>query len=142
MLMVAGSCSGGIELFGNKAGRTSCKQMSNTVYKDGRTGFYFVTENYLLTFSGVAPQVTTSPNSAVQPVDLVLFNETKNGNPNQPIKLRAAGTCAFANPFLGIPAVIDCEAETAKGRFAAKFMSDGSEPVIMIKNGQMLKKEQ
>ena len=112
MLTVGGTCSGDIELFGKTAGRPVCNKMSNTLYRDGRTGFYFVTKNYILTFSGVAPQVKKSHNTAVQPVDLVLFNETKSSNPNNPMKLRAAGTCDFADPFLGVPVTIDCEAET------------------------------
>ena len=139
LLIMGGKCIGDIEIYGKTAGIPVCNKMSNTLYKDGRTGFYFVTENYILTFSGVSPQVKKSSNSAVQPVDLVLFNETKNGDPNNPMKLRAAGTCDFANPFLGVPVTIDCKAETSKGRFAAKFISNGAEPVIMIKNGKTVK---
>lgn len=140
MLMVSGTCTGDVELFGKNAGRSVCKQISNTVYKNGRTGFHFVSENYIITFSGIAPQVTKSPNAAVQPVNLVIFNDTKNGDPSHPTQLRAAGTCDFANPFLGVPVVIDCEAETSRGRFTAQFRSDGSEPVIMIKEGQRMKR--
>ena len=44
----------------------------------------------------------------------------------------------FANPFQGVPILITCKAETPEGRFATTFRSDGSEPVIIMKDGQMI----
>ncbi len=136
--MMSGTCTERVELFGKSAVRPKCKPLINTVYKDRRTGFYFTTDDYIVTFSGVAPQVKTSADSSVQPIDLVLFNDIKNGDPNNTTKLSAAGTCDFANPFRGIQVMVKCKAETSRGRFKATFRSDGSEPEILMQGGKML----
>ena len=60
----------------------------NTLYKDGRSGFYFTADDMILTFSGMGDQqVRKGPNSSTQAIDLVLLNNPETGDPNKPVKL-------------------------------------------------------
>ena len=94
----------------------------NTSYPDGRSGFYIVTDGFILTFSGMGSlQIKTSPDSVVQPVDLVLLNRLVNGDPNRPAKLRATGTCSYENPTRGVPTMIECMHRPNKGYLALSF---------------------
>jgi hypothetical protein len=103
----------------------------NTNYPDGRSGFYIVSDGFILTFSGMgSQQIKTSPDSVVQPVDLVLFNRV-NGDPSRPTKLRATGTCSYENPTRGVPTKIECNAQTEQGQFALEFLHDGRYPEYM-----------
>ena len=138
LIAVSGKCVGNF-IFNNKLMPTpQCERLLNTGYKDGRTGFYFFTDKYLVTFSGISPQVSTSKNSVVQPIDLLLISDIQDSNTNQPTKLIAAGTCSFANPYMGIRVFIQCDAETSKGRFAATYESDASEPTTLIRGGDSI----
>jgi hypothetical protein len=101
----------------------------NTSYPDGRSGFYIVTDGYILTFSGMgSKQIKNGPNSVVQPVDLILFNKLVNGDANRPTKLRASGICSYENPTRGIPTKIECNAQTEQGPFALEFLHNGKYP--------------
>ena len=104
----------------------------NTNYPDGRSGFYIVTDGLILTFSGMeSQQIKTSPDSVVQPVDLVLINRLVNGDTTRPTKLRATGTCSYENPTRGVPTKIECNAQTEQGQFALEFLHDGGYPEYM-----------
>ena len=138
MLKIKGSCIDAVKIFGRHFKKPTCKPLINTRYKDNRTGFYFMTDNTILTFSGAAPQVKTSADSVIQPIDLILFNDYEKGDPNNPNKLRAAGACKFANPYQGISITIECDAETSQGRFAGKFRTDGSKPITLMERGKLL----
>ncbi len=106
----------------------------NTSYPDGRSGFYIVTDGFILTFSGMGSlQIKTSPDSVVQPVDLVLLNRLVNGDPNRPAKLRATGTCSYENPTRGVPTKIECNAQTEQGLFGLEFLHNGGQPEYMGK---------
>lgn len=106
----------------------------NTSYPDGRSGFYIVTDGYILTFSGMgSQQIKYSPNSVIQPVDLVLFNKPVKGDVNRPTKLRATGICSYENPTRGIPTMIECNAQTEQGQFALEFLHNGKYPEYMGK---------
>jgi hypothetical protein len=101
----------------------------NTSYPDGRSGFYIATDGYILTFSGMgSQQIKTSPDSVVQPVDLVLFNRLVDGDPNRPAKLRATGTCSYTR---GVPTKVECNAQTEQGQFALEFLHNGGSPEYM-----------
>ena len=76
-------------------------------------------------------QIKTSPDSVVQPVDLVLFNRLVNGDPNRPAKLRATGTCSYENPTRGVPTKVECSAQTEQGQFALEFLHGGASPEYM-----------
>lgn len=103
--------------------------LMNTSYPDGRSGFYVVTDGFILTFSGMgSQQIKNSPDSVVQPVDLVLFNKLVNGDANRPTKLRATGVCSYENPTRGIPTKIECNAQTEQGQFALEFLHNGRYP--------------
>jgi hypothetical protein len=100
-------------------------KLLNTEYADGRLGFYFVTaDGSMLTFSTRGEnQVKTGQNTRVVPVDMVL--PTTNGKTE---KIPAVGTCKFTNPYQGIPAPVECVADSARGRYEAAFLSDGGKP--------------
>ena len=101
----------------------------NTNYSNGRSGFYVVSNGYIIVFSGMGSmQVKPDPDSVVQPVDLVLFNKVSIGNITQ---LRAAGTCSYENPNRGIPTKVMCNAQTEHGLFIMEFLHDGS-PLELI----------
>ena len=106
----------------------------NTSYPDGRSGFYIVADGFILTFSGLgSQQIKTSPDSVVQPVDLILFNRLVNSDPNRPAKLRATGTCSYENPTRGVPTKIECNAQTEQGQFGLEFLHNGGHPEYMGK---------
>ena len=140
LVSLSGSCSG-IMLYG-KSVESKCKAAMNTLYKDGRSGFYFIADNMILTFSGNGDlQVRKDPNTSSQAIDLVLFNNPEaGGDPSKPDKLIAIGKCLFENPFQGRPTQLICKATTERGDFEATFNHDGSEPSILIQNGRNMMK--
>lgn len=104
----------------------------NTSYPDGRSGFYIVSDGMVLAFSGMgSQQIKTSPDSVVQPVDLVLFNRVANGDSSKPTQLLAAGTCSFENPTKGVPTKLECSAQTEQGMFSLEFLHNGKKPIIL-----------
>jgi len=123
MVILQGTCK---KLVGGKARTSDCTgKLLNTEYSDGRLGFYFVTTGGMaLTFSTRGrEQVKADENTAIVPVDM-LFTTGKG----QTDKVQAVGTCKFANPYRGVPAPVECTADTARGRYEAAFLSDGSKP--------------
>ena len=135
LMSISGTCEN-ITLYGRHEER-KCKGAMNILYKDGRSGFYFVGDNMILTFSGDGDQqVRKGANNSTQSIDLVLLNNPQTGDPDKPEKLLAIGKCSFENPFLGKPTLLQCSATTERGEFEATFMHDGSEPVILIKDGK------
>ena len=137
MLLLEGQCGPGMVLRGQPQASVSCKPLINTVYKNGRTGFYFSTQRELITFSGVAPQINHGPNTVTQPIDLILINTPGTASPNQPTTLTAKGDCTFSNPFRGLRTTLNCKATTSQGAFIATFVHDGSTPKILLENGTM-----
>lgn len=119
----SGSC---LKLVINTKDRTTdcAGKIINTVYADGRTGFYFITNDGLvLTFSGVGTrQVKIDENNAVMPIDMVIL-----GLKGQSDKITAVGTCKFSNLYQG-PVPIICKADGALGSFEGSFITDGSKP--------------
>ena len=119
----------------NRALSTQCSPdpanalLLNTSYPDGRSGFYVVTDGLVLTFSGMGTQqIKTSPDSVVQPVDLILLNRVVGADPSKPTKLRATGTCSYEDPTRGVPTKIQCNAQTEAGQFALEFLHSGASP--------------
>lgn len=140
LVSLSGSCSN-VMLYGKSVDR-KCKTAMNTLYKDGRSGFYFIADDMILTFSGNGDQqVRKDPNTSSQAIDLILFNNPKaGGDPNKPDKLVAIGTCLFENPFRGKSTQLICKATTERGEFEATFHHDGSEPSILVQNGRNMMK--
>jgi len=99
----------------------------NTSYSTGRVGFYFVTsDGAALTFTGMgSSQIKPDPDTAVQPVDGVIF-----GFKGQFDRTEAVGTCRFTNPYAR-PGVVSCRADTVGGAFAAEFTTDGQPPEVL-----------
>ena len=109
----------------------SCEDvLSGTSYQNGRAGFYFVTKDgFAVTFTGMGTgQVKPDPDSAIQPVDGVIF-----GFRGKSDSIKAVGLCKFANPFAGRPTKVSCIGEIAEGQFVGDFTTDGSEPSISPK---------
>jgi len=140
LVSLSGACANVI-LYGKSVER-KCKAAMNTLYKDGRSGFYFIADDMILTFSGNGDlQVRKDPNTSSQAIDLVLFNNPEaGGDPSKPDKLIAIGKCLFENPFRGRPTQIICKATTERGDFEATFNHNGSEPSILMQNGRNMMK--
>ena len=135
LLGMPGKCEE-IVLYG-KSAKKQCQSLFNTVYKDGRSGFYFIAEDMILTFSGNGDQqLRQGSDKSTQAIDLVLMNKPGKGPPERPEMITAIGECSFENPFLGKPTIVKCSAKTEKGTFAGAFYHDGSEPYILIKDGK------
>lgn len=102
----------------------SCKgTLMNTVSRN-RTSFDFTTgEGRSLSFSGNgAQQERTEDTDPLQPINLVIPSEkTKDGVVQGP--LVAVGACSFSTPQPGKTAIA-CEANAAKGLYAATFVTD------------------
>jgi hypothetical protein len=99
-------------------------KLFNTNYADQRSGFYVLTTNdVVLTLSGPGDkQVLLNPDTAVQPIDMVIVGRGGTSK-SQP----AIGKCAFANPFKG-PSKLLCEATTNSSRYEVVFDTDGTAP--------------
>ncbi|GLS45275.1 hypothetical protein [Methylobacterium brachythecii] len=123
---VKGTCErlviGGQDVTGQCSGT-----LLNTSYATGRVGFYFVTsDGAALTFTGLgSSQVKPDPDTAVQPVDGVIF-----GFKGQYDREKAVGICRFTNPN-DRPGSVNCSAETRGGKFSADFTTDGKPPEIV-----------
>ncbi|MER2263704.1 hypothetical protein [Methylobacterium oxalidis] len=111
---------------GRDVSRTCKGRLLNTIYKNGRVGFYFIGEDgSALTFTGMgSAQVKPDPDSAVQPIDGVIY-----GAGGRSERARAVGTCRFSNPYKP-PGTVRCRADTEKGAFEAAFTTDGKAPVV------------
>jgi len=100
-------------------------KLINIVHKDGRTGFYFtVRTGPVITFSGKAPQSKVGTDSAIQPIDRLIWNF---GSGVAPIVMPATGECKFTNPFKG-RAWIACRARTKDGESVGEFETNGARP--------------
>lgn len=90
----------------------------NTSCPDGRSGFHIVTDGFILAFSGMgSQQIKASLDSVVRLVDLALFNQSVNGDPNRPTKLRATGTCSHENPTRVFLRRFSAMLRQSKGKF-------------------------
>jgi len=110
------------------AGRAldGCKNvLLNTIYKDGRTGFYLLSGSNIVTFSGHGSrQVKRGVDDIIQPIDTVItaINGKASG-------IKATGSCRFGNPYKGA-VKIQCAADTRNGRFEADFLTNGQPPSV------------
>ncbi|AWN41103.1 hypothetical protein [Methylobacterium durans] len=105
----------------------SCKgRFLNTIYRNGRVGFYFIAEDgAALTFTGMgSDQVKPNSDSAVQPIDGIIF-----GTGGRSERAKAVGACRFSNPYKP-PGTVRCRADTERGAFEAAFTTDGKPPVV------------
>lgn len=123
MMTLKGACTklvvGGRERF-------DCSPLLlNTVHQNGRTGFYFVTDNGdAITFSGMGQrQVKITADEVIQPVDGVII--TLNGKRGS---FSAVGECSYANPNNG-PSWVNCRAKSRQGVYEAFFQTDGNPPL-------------
>lgn len=125
VMILKGACK---KLTVNGKNRTAdCTgKLLNTDYSNGRTGFYFVTnQGMAVTFSTRGDkQVHSDADTAIAPVDMVIV-----GGEGRSEKISATGTCKFVNPYKG-PAPVECRAESASGLFEASFVSDGGKPDV------------
>jgi hypothetical protein len=104
-------------------------QLFNPSYDNGRSGYYFMSTDIIITFSGLGnQQIKQDPDNVIQPIDAIIINHVSK---NRPVTLRAVGQCKFANPEKGYPVPVSCTATTEKGKFEAEFMSDGAPPSIV-----------
>ncbi|WP_305525956.1 hypothetical protein [Methylobacterium amylolyticum] len=125
MALANGHCD--VLIIGGKDRTASCAgKLLNTIYDNGRVGFYFVTDGgAAITFSGDgSSQINPNPDAAVQPVDGIIFSYKGKTDRNA-----AVGTCRFTNPYKP-PGTVECRAETQGGLYEAKFTTDGRPPVI------------
>ena len=104
---------------------TNCKgTLLNTEYDDERTGFYFATtDQVIVTFSSRGDQEQKIDTDTVTaPVDEVIVSSGGKID-----RLQATGACRFGNPYKG-PMLIQCTADTERGRFEGAFLTDGKQP--------------
>lgn len=122
MFMINGECqhlvAGADDLTGQ------CRdQAMQMVYDDGRTGFYALYGDFIITFSGPSDEVIG--NEIHQRLDKVILGQGENDTRSIPVK----GTCIYQNPFEGVPATIDCTARRKDGTaYEVKFVTDGTAP--------------
>jgi hypothetical protein len=123
-VVVEGACQN--LTVGGEDHTTDCKgTLLNTEYSDERTGFYFVTtaEQVTVTFSTRGDQEQKiDADTVTAPVDMVIVSSGGKID-----RLQATGTCQFGNPYKG-PMLIECTADSERGRFEGAFLTDGKEP--------------
>jgi hypothetical protein len=116
----------------------TCKpHVFHFAWSDGRTSFMFHGNaaveksqplDVLVTFTGRG-NVRTTVDSAMQPIDGIIFGYGRKDDPTkEPNQITAVGKCAYFNPFKGQPTTVECQAETAQGTFLARFITDGNRP--------------
>jgi len=124
MVVVEGACQN--LTIGGEDHTATCKgTLLNTEYDDERTGFYFVTttEQITVTFSTRGDQEQKpDADTVTAPVDMVIVSSGGKID-----RLQATGTCQFGNPYKG-PMLIECAADSERGRFEGAFLTDGKEP--------------
>ncbi|WP_051093017.1 hypothetical protein [Methylobacterium sp. 77] len=106
----------------------NCKgTMLNTVSRNRASFDFSAWDGRGLSFSGSgAQQERTEETDALQPINLVVPSEkTDDGVVRGP--LVAVGSCSFSTPSDGKTA-ITCEANAAKGRYEARFVTDAKTP--------------
>ena len=128
MIAMKGRCS--VLRIGTVDASAKCLEaLVNTVNRNGRVSFYFSTsDGAVVTFSGQGKQVKPDPNTAVQPIDEVIFGF--KGATNEPAN--AVGFCRYTNPYKDV-ATIACTAQTDRGTYQAEFTSDGKPPRDLLK---------
>ena len=97
-----------------------------TIYADGRTGFYISAADgsRVFAFSGFE-QSFSGQTEVTQKLDKVILI----GEPATSIPV--TGTCTYGNPYAG-PMTIFCDAADQSGnRYRFEFLTDGSEPEIL-----------
>ncbi|MCJ2099468.1 hypothetical protein [Methylobacterium sp. E-046] len=126
MAVANGTCTR-LSIQNREYGNQCSGKLLNTIYPDGRVGFYFVTEaGAALTFTGMGSrQVKPNADTAVQPVDGIFF--TYKGKTD---RLSAVGTCRFTNPYQRAGTVA-CHADTPNGPYEAAFRTDGKPPSVL-----------
>ena len=128
MILIKGKCSN--VLIEGKGSKNPCAGfLGNTVFDSDEVLFAFTIVNNeevsMLKFYGNGnSQITQGENAKIQPITTVEYVSPQRRN-----SYTAAGQCKFQNPYLGIPAAIECSAETEAGLMKAKFMSNGEEPI-------------
>jgi hypothetical protein len=101
--------------------------LTNQILQSGRIEFTFTIGNgAIVTFSGSAPQIKQGPDTAVQPIDRVVFRVDPAAPPNT---MRAVGKCTYSNPYKG-PARVSCEGAQREGSYSGEFKTDGSPPTM------------
>ena len=128
MILIKGKCSN--VLIEGKGSKNPCAGfLGNTVFDSDEVLFAFTITNNeeisMLKFYGDGnSQVSQGENAKIQPITTVEYVSPQRRN-----SYAAAGQCKFQNPYLGIPAAIECSAETEAGLMKAKFLSNGEEPI-------------
>lgn len=125
MAIANGACNR-LVIGGTDRTRECSGKLLNTIYRNGRVGFYFVTDTgAALTFTGLGDkQVKPDPDTAVQPIDGVIF-----GYGGKTDRANAVGSCRFTNPYRK-PGIVQCRADTSNGQFEASFRTDGNPPSV------------
>lgn len=127
LMAVSGTCA---ELLVASEARPCGGTLINTIYSDGRVGFYFVvddSEKSAVSFSGQGEQrKMPSEDIWIQSIDGLVLSTGATA---------ATGECRFGNPFEGATR-IECSAVSEAGDvFVGEFLTDGSEPDIVDMSG-------
>jgi hypothetical protein len=134
MVMLSGKCERNTVIF-DKELTGGCSKLMNVVHKNGRSGFHVIVNDWIISLSGLGYK-QIQPNSAdkIQPIDLLILNKVGR-DPKRPGQFKAVGDCTHQNPFIGMPARIECKGNTEEGSFLVVFNHDGSDPVVLVKDG-------
>ncbi|MDC5069404.1 hypothetical protein OHW31_19300 [Acinetobacter baumannii] len=125
IFLMNGTCT---EALINSKEENSCKGiLSHSVFKSGTLLFMYVfskseTDFFALKFFGDS-EINRGDDEKVMPVSYIEIN-----SPNTKKSYKAVGKCIFQNPYNGMLAKIECEADTENGVMKAKFLTDGNEP--------------
>lgn len=127
MVAVSGTCT---DLVIANETRPCGGTLINTIYDDGRVGFYFVVDDSdksAVSFSGQGQQQKMPAEEIwIQSIDGIVVSTGATA---------ATGECRFGNPFGGATR-IDCSAVSEAGDvFVGEFLTDGSEPHIVDLSG-------
>lgn len=127
--MMAGKCERLIAS-GHDASKVCEGKVLNSGLESGRVGFYFfISDKATLTISGEDLPNPTADTDETR-VDLILLNLGIDGIP--PSETKAFGKCLYENPFLGVPAKVNCMGTTEDGSpFEARFVTNGAAPQVL-----------
>lgn len=126
LIGIDGQCQ--VLAFDGKDRTADCgKTLLQTIYADGRVGFYVVlgAEGDILTISGYDGD-KPDDDTQLHNIDKVILGSAGQ----DPTEYTASGLCSYGNPYNG-PSTVACQG-TTKGGFAflLVFRTDGTEPTI------------
>jgi hypothetical protein len=129
MVTVSGECT---KLVHAGSPVEECKSiLVNMNYSTGVSGYWFTTQNTILSFAGDGSRrVEQGSDSVVQAIERIFLADTANDSKADDAKEEPAiGFCRFGDPTKR-GTTVECVAHTQAGLYEGTFVTDGKPPMM------------